>query len=131
MSSSKRNPHSHFKFPKNNSYSPKVYRTIVKKYFIKKFKKYFPSEKSTQKEMFNFVQCFVFDLRLAMHFIFSQKEEVFIEWFDILSALLEMNKLFILGNRSNWKKWKIENEFYNFYNFFMFKKELFNIINRL
>ena len=131
LSSSKTNPHLHFKFTKPNSYSPKVYRRIVKKYFIKKFKKYYPSENSTQKEMYNFVQCFVFDLRLAMHFIFTQKEELFIQSFDLLSGLDKISQLFILGNKSNWKKWKIENEFYNFYNFSIFKKELFITINSL
>ena len=44
LSSSKTNPHLHFKFTKPNSYSPQVYRRIVKKYFIKKFNKYYPSE---------------------------------------------------------------------------------------
>ena len=131
MSSSKSKGHSHFKFTKPNSYSPKGYRRIVKKYFIKKFKKYYPSEKSTQKEMFNFVQCFVFDIRLAMHCLFTQKEEFFIESLDLFFALDKMSKLFLLSNKANWKKWKIENEFYNFYNFFMFKKELFIIINSL
>ena len=131
MSSSKSKGHSHFKFTKPNSYSPKGYRRIVKKYFIKKFKKYYPSEKSTQKEMFNFVQCFVFDIRLAMHCLLFQKEELFIESLDLFFALDKMSKLFLLSNKANWKKWKIENEFYNFYNFFMFKKELFIIINSL
>ena len=131
MSSSKSNGHSHFKFTKHNSYSPKVYRRIVKKYFIKKFNKYYPSQKSTEKEKFNFVQCFVFDIRLAMHFIFTQKEEVFIESLDLLFALDKMSKLFILGNKANWKKWKLENEFYYVSNFFNFKKELSIKINSL
>ena len=131
LSSSKTNPHLHFKFTKPNSYSPKVYRRIVKKYFIKKFNKYYPSEKSTQKEMFHFVQCFVFDIRLAMHCIFTQKEELFIQSLDLLSGLDKISKLFILGNKSNWKKWKIENEFYNFYNFSIFKNELFMTIHSL
>ena len=131
LSSSKTNAHLHFKFTKPNSYSPQVYRRIVKKYFIKKFNKYYPSENSTQKEMYNFVQCFVFDLRLAMHCIFTQKEELFIQSLDLLSGLDKISQLFILGNKSNWKKWKIENEFYNFYNFSMFKKELLMTIHSL
>ena len=131
LSSSKSNPHLHFKFTKPNSYSPEVYRRIVKKYFLKKFNKYYPSENSTQSEMYNFVQCFVFDIRLAMHCIFTQKQELFIQLFDLLSALDKISQLFLLGNKSNWKKWKIENEFYNFYNFSMFKKELLLKINSL
>ena len=131
LSSSKSNPHLHFKFTKPNSYSPEVYRRIVKKYFIKKFNKYYPSENSTQSQMYNFVQCFVFDIRLAMHCIFTQKEELFIQSLDLLSGLDKISQLFLLGNKSNWKKWKIENEFYNFYNFSMFKKELFMTINSL
>ena len=131
MSSSKSNRHSHFNFTKPNSYSPKVYRRIVKKYFIKKFNKYYPSEKSTQKEMFHFVQCFVFDIRLAMHCIFTQKEELFIQSLDLLYALDKMSKLFILGNKANWKKWKLENEFYKFSNFFNFKNELLMTIHSL
>ena len=124
--------HFHLIFSNPKTYSPQEYKIILKDFFLKKIEQYFPSKKCTPSEQDKFVQCFGFDINLAQHNIFTQKDEMFDQSVDILLALDNIHQLFLLGNKANWEN---DFEFYTsspmYNNCSKFKKELINRINQL
>ena len=121
----------HFILPDPDWYSPTRFKTYLRLHLLERINKKYPCKSSTWTTKFNYVQCMMFDILLAMDFVSNLDVPKLTASMDLLSDIEHISDLFMYANPNNWYN---PAEFYDnpiYHDYKMFKEELIKRIQNL